>query len=664
MNILLFGILLSIGAFLFFLAVLLMMHRERSAGKGVASLSIEDPQTYARQSTIAHMVSKKGVARNWPLPELKGSYKLIRLACGLLNDDLVKNLDVPAQAEWLLDNFYIIESQYRVLLGELRKKDYLRLPVLQSGPYKGYARVFAMAIELISGRGNLLDDAALAAYFSAYQAKNILLEREVRALPVVLRLVTFEDIRFLCEDIISEVKSREKADAAYDEFMKDKSAKLQRFHAVLTSGVQMGACVDLTFAEHLCFRLRRSERSPAEAMLALDEVLSKLGTSADEVTQLEHSAQSLATVAMESCVKRLHYFSSLDWSVLLPAASRIEQILREGGDGVYAAMDLATRDAYKRQVSRISALARCSEVHTAREAVRLAADAGKTGPDAGRTGHVGYYLVDEGAAILERHLTGKKQGPAQSSGGRRRWILYLSALALVSAAVTAPGVLYGINMAANAKAFYGILCGLALLPIASAMSVYLVNRLIGRVMKPKLLPKLELKDGIPQELSTMVIIPTLLPDTERVAGVLQSIEEHYLRNREQNLYFAVIGAFGDAAEANLPGDGAVTSAALAGVAALNAKYAGDGEIFYFFHRERQYNRSNNVWIGWERKRGAIMEFNDLVQGLPDTSFVCKSSDAPPFERIRYVITLDSETILPIGMAKRLIGTMAHPLNRR
>ncbi len=260
------------------MAVLVITLRERSTGKGVASLTIEDPQTYVRQSTIAHMVSKKRSTRDWPRPELKSSYKLIRSAYGLLNDDLVKNLDVPAQAEWLLDNFYIIESQYRVLLNELRRKDYSRLPVLQTGPYKGYTRVFAMAIELISGSGNLLDDASLAAYFSAYQAKNILLEREVRALPVVLRLVTFEDIRFLCEDIISEVKSRKKADAVYDEFMKDKTVRLQRFQAILNSGVKMGACVDLTFAERLCFRLRRSERSPAEAMLALDAVLSKLGT--------------------------------------------------------------------------------------------------------------------------------------------------------------------------------------------------------------------------------------------------------------------------------------------------------------------------------------------------------------------------------------------------
>ncbi len=165
------------------------------------------------------------------------------------------------------------------------------------------------------------------------------------------------------------------------------------------------------------------------------------------MTQTEHSAQSLATVAQESCIKRLHYFSSLDWSALLPAASRIEHILREGGDGIYTEMDLATKDTYKQQVSRIAALARCSEVHTAREAVHMAAEAGKTGPDAGRTGHVGYYLVDEGAALLKSQLTGKKQRLAQSGRRKRRWVLYLSALAAVSAAVTAPGILYGIQMA-------------------------------------------------------------------------------------------------------------------------------------------------------------------------------------------------------------------------
>ena len=395
----------------------------------------------------------------------------------------------------------------------------------------------------------------------------------------------------------------------------------------------------------------------------LETALSKLGTSSDEVTQMEHSAQSLATVAMESSVKRMHYFASLDWYALLPAASRLEQILKSDSDMVYQTMDLSTRDSYKRQVSRIAAASQCSEVHTAREALKLAAQARGQGPDSARKGHVGYYLIDEGVSQLKRRLTGKNRGRTESKRAERRWVMYLLAITSIAAIVVFLGAIYGINAAAHAKLLYGVLCALALLLPASEIAVYLVNRVVNRIMKPSLLPKLELKDGIPDELSTMVIIPTLLPDERRVAEVLQTMEEHYLRNREQNLYFAIIGAFGDACSAHMPADESVIASALAGIQTLNGKYAGERDIFFFFHRERQYNASNDVWIGWERKRGAIMEFNDLVQGSPDTSFAWASSEVPPFGKIRYVITLDSETILPIGMAKRLIGTMAHPLNR-
>ena len=161
MNTLLIGILLSAGAFLFFFAILLLFLRERSGNKRVAALSVEDPQTYARQATIAHMASKKRNSLDWPMARLKSNFKLIQSACEDLNENLLKKVDVPAPAEWLLDNFYIIESQVSVLLTQLRRKEYLRLPVLQSGPYKGYARIYAMAVELIAGSNNTLDDAAL-----------------------------------------------------------------------------------------------------------------------------------------------------------------------------------------------------------------------------------------------------------------------------------------------------------------------------------------------------------------------------------------------------------------------------------------------------------------------------------------------------------------------
>lgn len=663
MNTIIAGILFSSGAFLISIILLILYLRERGAKNRVSAHSVEDPHIYSRQATIAHNASKSHYSHDWPLPRLKSNFKLIQSACADLNADLVKKIDVPASAEWLLDNFYIVESQYRVLLSELHKKDYLRLPVLQSGPFKGNARVFAMAVELIAGTNSMLDDAALTTYFSAYQTKNILLEREVRALPIMLRLVSLEDIRCLCEDITAETQSRERADKVYNEFLEDTSERLTKFQAAIAFLEKASSGVDSAFAEHLCYRLRRSERNPTIAIQQLNTILSKLGTSIDEVTQLEHSAQSLATIAMESSIKRLHFFSSLDWAAILPAASRIEQILRKGDDGVYPLMDLETRDAYKRQISRIAAKCHCTEVHTARQALILAAEAAGKGEDSDRTGHVGYYLIGAGVSQLQNRLADIRVSGAENGQKNRRWVLYLASIALLTGLVALAGAAYGALSATRLNTTYGILCGLALLLPASEIAVYLVNRGISHIIKPALLPKMELKDGISETLSTMVIIPTLLPNVARVSEVLRSMEGHYLRNREKNLYFAIIGAFGDADAQRLPGDDAVLSAALEGIASLNKTYGGGGEIFYFFHRKRQFNPSNQVWIGWERKRGAIMEFNDLMQGASDTSFICASSGTPPFGKIRYVITLDSETVLPIGMAKRLVGTMAHPLNR-
>ena len=165
-------------------------------------------------------------------------------------------------------------------------------------------------------------------------------------------------------------------------------------------------------------------------------------------------------------------------------------------------------------------------------------------------------------------------------------------------------------------------------------------------------------------MSTIVAIPTLLPDVKRVKELLDNLESHYLANRDENLYFALIGAFKDSDAASRQNDDKVIDAALRGIEELNRKYSQAGvDKFYFFHRESQYNLLNNKWIGWERKRGALMEFNDLVLGATDTSFSFFSCENPPFDHIRYIITLDSDTILPIDMARKMVGTMAHPLNR-
>ncbi|MDR3051350.1 MAG: glycosyl transferase, partial [Oscillospiraceae bacterium] len=645
--------------------VLWMSTRNRRATYRGAGFYSEELETNARKTAIEHVLAPKHHRMSWPLPRLNNSYDCILSVYSALGEDIRKGREVPAAAEWLLDNFYVVESQVKILRRELTKKDCRRLPVLRSGPFQGYARIFAIAAELIARTAEQPDETALSSYLKTYQSHSVLFEREIRAMPLSVRLAVIDGIRQLCERVRETNLAWRAADKAYLEFINATDGKLVRYKEALAHGLQTANhTVDSSFAEHLCYCLRRSGQSHAAAIASMNEFLARMGTSVDEIMQKEHNAQSLITVSMGNYVTSLHRFASLDWSELFRTTSHVEQILEGDPHGTYCLMDLATRSRYRETVEELALIHHCSEIHVAREAISLATAAWGEGTNNFRTEHVGYYLIDDGLALLIKRISGKKQHRVTTPHRQLRPVLYIGSVLLTTAVLVSAAMRYGVYVSATHHVAWRILSGLAVAIPASEIALRFVNRLICRVLKPVLLPKMELKTGIPERFSTVVVMPTLLPDEDRVGELLATMEGHYLRNRDDNLYFALLGAFRDADQPHLPSDDGIIDAAMRGVKALNEKYTpGKAEKFYFFHRERQFNESNHIWIGWERKRGALMEFNELALGNAGTSFVHASSPKPSFEHIKYIITLDSDTLLPMGMAKRLIGTMAHPLNR-
>jgi cyclic beta-1,2-glucan synthetase len=204
---------------------------------------------------------------------------------------------------------------------------------------------------------------------------------------------------------------------------------------------------------------------------------------------------------------------------------------------------------------------------------------------------------------------------------------------------------------------------LALLP-ASEFAVALMQRLVHRITRPRPLPRLDLRGGVPEAARTMVIVPTLISSVAGVRALVEHLEVHALGNRDPFIHFALLTDFPDADAAEAPGEDGVLAAAIAGIRALNERYApGAGDRFYLFHRARRWNDSEGVWMGWERKRGKIEEFNRLLRGATDTSFVVAVGDPRILRGVRYCITLDSDTRLPRDAARRLIGVIEHPLNR-
>src|SRR5262249_3594890 len=208
-----------------------------------------------------------------------------------------------------------------------------------------------------------------------------------------------------------------------------------------------------------------------------------------------------------------------------------------------------------------------------------------------------------------------------------------------------------------------ILGALLILIPASELAVSLVNWDLTHMFSPKLLPKIDLAKGIPADACTIVVVPALICDEASVDELLDKLEIAYLANQDKQLYFGLITDFEDARREQMPTDQQVLDAVRQGIERLNQRYQdGEGNRFHLFHRRRQWCETEDKWIGWERKRGKLTEFNRLLRGARDTSFIISTAEPALLAEVRYVITLDADTQLPRDAARRLIGTALHPLN--
>ena len=356
----------------------------------------------------------------------------------------------------------------------------------------------------------------------------------------------------------------------------------------------------------------------------------------------------------------LRVLSAIDWNAFFEQHSTVEILLREDPSSIYERQDFATRDRYRRVIEKVARRSKVGEEAVARRAVELATRGMADGP---AKGHVGYYLIDKGRPALHREF--RYQAPwrdrlhdfALANPG----LTYFGAIGLLMLALIAPLVAFGAGPGVG-LGLLGLLV-LALLLPASDIAVGMVNHVVTLLMPPRKLARLDFKAGIPADCTTFVVVPSMLVRPDSASNLLERLEITYLANPDPTLRFALLTDFADAPEEHRPEDDGYILAALDGVKALNRRHAGGGpDKFFLFHRPRTWNPVQGCWMGWERKRGKLSEFNRLLRGDTSTNYTVRSAEPANLPHARFVITLDADTILPRESARRLVGTMAHPLN--
>jgi hypothetical protein len=366
------------------------------------------------------------------------------------------------------------------------------------------------------------------------------------------------------------------------------------------------------------------------------------------------------------CVRSLRDISQAGWKDVLEPFILFDRILREDPAGAYPRMDFESRDLYRTELADIAQYSDLTELEIAAKAVALA-QAAKQEKHANprleeRLGHVGYYLVGDGAAALQEMVGFQPPLGKRIASFLRRHPneFYLPGTEVLTLAVMSTIVLLLTNVYTSPELILFSMVML-LLP-CSQSSIQLVNYLVTSLLEPQILPKLDYSAGVPYNCTTLVAIPSLLFKREQVLRLVEDLEVRFLGNHDPNIHFALLTDLPDSREPSSEDDPLVDYCAQL-IRELNEKYAGQAEgSFLLFHRHRVYNPRERVWMGWERKRGKLMDLNKLLRNEHD-SFPVKVGDLSILPRIRFVITLDADTELPRGSADRMIGAMAHPLNQ-
>ncbi len=621
------------------------------------------------------------------LDRLADNERILRSAYRDLTGAVRRDEAVSPAAEWLLDNFHLVEEQVREARESLPEGYQRQLPKLTRGELADHPRPYGLAREYVAHTDSRFDPEALESFVEAYQEVSPLTMGEIWALPSSLRLVLVENLRRLAERIVGSREARAEADRVAEQ-VREAVVEDGDPVAPLRPRQRGEARMDRAFIVELVHRLREEDARAMPALAWLEERAERAGATLEELVREEHASQLSAQATVANIVTSLRKIASFDWADFFEDVSRVERILRRDPSGVYPRTDFATRDEYRHAVEELARGSGVDEEEVARRAVARAA-AARDGDGAGgagsggnggepepgesrssegaRAGYLGHHLVLEGRRAFEEDL-GYRVPLARRL--HRAFVGaaypgYFGTLALATLALLALPLGYAAD--AGAGGWTLVLIGLLALVPATDLALAVLHQDVTELVPPRRLPKLELADGVPEEMKTLVAVPTLLESEEGVREEVERLEERYLANSSGHLAFALLGDWRDAPRESMPGDEELLATAARALRELNERYgpAPDGHPrFLLLHRRRVWSESEGRWMGWERKRGKLEELNRLLRGDGETTYLERDdglTDVAP--DVRFVLTLDADTRLPPRAARRLVGTLGHPLNR-
>lgn len=674
-----------------------------------AVLNKSQLESYMQKIASDHILKSKSDKDTYPIPRVKENYEFINMVYGLLNDHLKSDIPIHPAGEWVLDNFYIIEKTVKTIIKDLSLKKYVNFLGISNGSYKGFARIYVLANEIIAYTDAKINGDTLSNLLKSYQNKNTLSMDEIWNIGLFLQIALIEKIRVLCEKIYSSQLQKYKVENIIERLVENKkpdTLKYKNLPSYKTKILGYGE-MKYPFIEHMSYRLKSYGKQSYSFLKILENQVEMMGTNITEVIKKEHFDIAVKKVSMGNAITSINTILRINFLEIFEKINGVEEILKKDPVKVYEKMDYKTKIYYRNQIKEISKKTKISEIYIAKKCLELAQNSYKelvnkaynkdenvksideldsslikkdinNNEDINaykeiidiknlniikdndkvinfKKSHVGYYLIDNGKQVLLSNLLNKR---VKFINSEKKSKIYVSSIFIFSFLFTLILAFYMYSQTKNI--LISIILGLFIFIPVQTIVVQVIQYLLSKFVTPKMIPKLDFTGGIPKENATMVIIPTILKSKEKTEELMKKLEVYYLANKSENLYFTLLGDCSSSNKEQESFDEVVIKSGIRMTKLLNDKYKDETfPKFNFIYRKRVWNECESSFLGWERKRGFINQFNSYILGKIKDPFRIntiedwKKEGNLSLPEIRYIITLDADTDLVLNSGLEL-----------
>lgn len=446
--------------------------------KGI-TLDKEQLQNYMEKIAINYEITKNSNIETYPINRLLDNYNYIQTTYNTLNESIKENITIYPAGEWLLDNFYIIEEAVKTIKNDLTRKKYKSFPGIGTGAYQGFARIYVLASEIVAYTDSKIDEEILKSSLLAYERRKTLSMEEIWNLPIFLNLAIIENVREVCEKIMVSQIQKYKVEEIVERLVDKKEGSKQQYRKI-KANTKMYKNSSFPFIEYMSYKLKKYGKTGNAYLNILEEQVNKLGLTVSEVIRKEHFDIAIQKVLIGNSITSIRKINRINFLSLFEEINGVEDILRKDPADVYKKMDYKTKECYRNKIKKLSQQTNMSEIYITQKVLELAQKAKQP-----KKKHIGYYLIDRGENLLNNKLGIKKKRKTQKPTA------YIAGIYVFTAIFS---IILGIYIFNKINLPVAILVGIISVVPISEIYIQTLNYILGKIVKPKILPKLSLQD--------------------------------------------------------------------------------------------------------------------------------------------------------------------------